>query len=126
MTWQSAKHDAQVRVAAMLERIAAVGRPELINLSDYEDEESFRFLCGMAGEWSLEYFRMVNKACARALRREGFKVQFVPIRMPEFFDWLARYDLKNTPANRAQFVLWTTTPEPKPTPQRNETNEPPS
>jgi len=116
MSWRSAKHDARVRVAAMMEVIAAHGRPDVIQLSDYETEQDFRFLCGMADNWRLEYFRMVNQAAARLLRKEGFEVRFVALNLNSYHDFLAKYDLANSPANRAQYVAWATAPNPKPAP----------
>lgn len=106
MSWKNAKRDARIRVAAMLERIAAFpseNRP-VIRLTDYEDEESYAFLCGMAGPWTLDYFKMVNSAAARELRGLGFKVETVPVRMSDYFDWLAKERLENNTANRAAFV----------------------
>lgn len=110
MSWSAAKRDARIRVAAMLERVAAFPseRRAVIRLTDYEDEESYQFLCGMAGPWSLDYFKMVNSAAARELRQRGFKVDLVPIKMAGYFDWLAREGLENKTENRAAFIAQAT------------------
>jgi hypothetical protein len=50
------------------------------------------------------------------MRKRGATIQMVPVDINAAFDWLARYNLPNTPANRAQYIAWLTSPDPKPTP----------
>lgn len=106
MSWAAAKRDARIRVAAMLERIAAFpsDRKPTIRLTDYEDAESYEFLCGMAGPWTLDYFMMVNSAAARELRARGFKVEIVLIKMADYFGWLAQTGQENNTVSRAAFI----------------------
>lgn len=60
--------------------------------------------------------RALNEAVAHLLRARGATVVFVPLILADYFTFLGRYDLPDNPANRAQFITWTTAPDPKPTP----------
>ena len=94
-------------------------RPDVITLTDYENEACFNFLLPDSG-WTFSEWQAVNEKVARQLRQDHkLKVWRVPVKLHEYFDFLARYDLKNTPKNRAQFITWRTAPEPKPEPQRD-------
>lgn len=120
MTWQTAKADAEARAAWMLERIRAAeaGGQEIaeIQLAEYRDIESYQFL--LHGEqWPWRHHLAVIRAVARILRRAKYSVRLVPIGLSDYLNFLARYDLKNTEANRAQFIAWATSPEPKPAPK---------
>lgn len=87
----------------------------MVLLADYETQGDKDFL--KPGEdWTLGFHREVNVEFGRLLESRGAVVKRVLLRMGEYFDWLVRYDLPNTTANRAQFVAWSTAPEPKPTP----------
>lgn len=113
MTWKSARFVAD----QYLQKLNLPPRLDraVIQLSDYESDEDLYFLKS-SNEWGLAFHRMVNEALARALRKRGAKIAFVLIRMKDYFAWLAKFDLPNTPANRAQFIGWSTAPEPKPQP----------
>lgn len=113
------KREARQRVAAMLEQIAAHGgRVDAVALSDYADAETFEFITVRPG-WTFEEWRAVNQEAARLIEARGVAVRFVKVTLDDYFEFLARYDLKNTPANRAQFVGWLTCPEPRPAPMRD-------
>lgn len=119
MTWQTAKADASILTARMLERIRAAQAEghvvSEIQLAEYTDAESYHFL--RPGEpWPWKHHLSVVRAAARILRRENLNVRLVPLDLRSYLDWLARFDLKNTDANRAQFLAWSTAPEPKPHP----------
>lgn len=115
MTWQSAKSVA----AQYLSRLNLP--PDLsgakILLADYETDADLKFLKS-ADEWPLEFHRMVNGALSREFRKRGAVVELVKITMAAYFAWLAQFDLANTPANRAQFISWSTAADPKPIPKR--------
>jgi hypothetical protein len=107
MTWQSAKHDGESRAALMLEKLRAAQRAGQmvteVRLSDYADAETYQFL-RLGEEWSFEYWQMVNRAVARALRKEGFKVRLVPLHLADYMNWLADESLGDSAESRAQFV----------------------
>jgi hypothetical protein len=53
----------------------------------------------------------------RLLKRRGIRVRLVPLSAGEYFLWLLRHNLTNTPANRARFVgarAFPIAPEPLP------------
>lgn len=85
-------------------------------LSHYPDTETLNFL--RPGE-DLAEQRALNEAVAHLLRARGATVVFVPLHLSDYFTFLARYDLRDDPANRAQFISWTTAADPKPTPRRS-------
>jgi len=111
----NAKAEAKIRVKIMLARIPRGARPRTIILSDYADETTFDFLLINPG-WSFEEWRAVNHEAARLLESHGFTVNLVQLDMEGYFNFLARYNLENTPANRAQYVSWTSVTGPKPDP----------
>lgn len=86
-----------------------------IKLSEYQDQPTLDFL-QPGNTWTLEFHGMVNNALAREMKNRGAKVDFVPIILDAYFAWLAKFNLPNTPANRAQFISWMTAPDPKPDP----------
>lgn len=92
--------------------------PDLIPLSNYVDEETFNFLLPSPG-WTFQEWKQVNELVANMLRDEGLNVVLVDIALPAYYDFLARYNLSNTPANRALFTGWIIAPEPKPTPLKD-------
>jgi hypothetical protein len=105
----NAQHEADVRLRVMFAKIGAA-RPDVIPLSDYADENTFNFLLPKSG-WSFAEWRAVNQEVARQLRERGFNVLLVRLDLNEFFDFLTRYGLNNTPENRAQFVAWRISPD---------------
>jgi hypothetical protein len=110
---------ARERVGMMLARMPDAGPPVAeVQLSDYADAETFALLLPSAG-WTFFEWRAVNTEVARQLRAAGHRVRLVRLTAGEYFDFLIRYRLKNTPQNRAPFVAWPTAPEPKPEPLRD-------
>lgn len=105
MTWLSAKAAAAEYLRWLDERFQwprdLTGAT--MRLADYETEGDLKFLKGHA-EWPLEFHRMVNSAMARDLRKRGATVEIVPLKMTDYFDWLATEKLANTAANRAKFI----------------------
>ena len=113
------KHEARVRVRLILEEAKELGHEEtkLIPLTDYADEATYRFLLPNS-RWTFAKWRAVNIEVAGQLRDLGYNVTLVPLEMGEYIDWLVRFQLKNTPQNRAQYVSWRIAPEnDKPTPR---------
>jgi hypothetical protein len=103
----------------MLDKISdAEQRPGVIPLTVYENEACFNFMLSAAG-WTFSEWQAVNREVVRQLRTEHkLNVSVVSVKLIEYFDFLARYDLADTPRNRAQFIAWLTAPEPKPEPLR--------
>ena len=84
-------------------------------LADYPDQETYSFL-KTGDDWPIAFHRKVNQGVAREFRKRNARVEFVTVTLSGFFDWLAKYDLPNTAATRAQYISWLTAPDPKPTP----------
>jgi hypothetical protein len=84
-------------------------------LTDYESDKTIRFI-KPEEQYTLEDHRKLNAAFASELQRRGATVRWIMVKIDDYFSFLAKYDLKNTPANRAQFISWLTSPEPKFTP----------
>jgi hypothetical protein len=89
-----------------------------VQITDYDDEDTLRFLKVEEPEITLQSQRLINQAFAREMRKRGATVVLVPVRMNDYFGWLGRFDLKDEPANRAQFIAWLTAPAPRPQPIR--------
>lgn len=114
MTWR----EVTTRAKAMIDRLGLTRvrlDGQTVLLTDYESDEALRFL-KPDDQYSLAGHRLLNSAFAREMKKRGADVEFVMVRMVDYFDWLARYDLENNPANRAQFISWLTAGEPKPEP----------
>ena len=111
------EHEARARLDLILVKVHEHGRDRvrLIPLTDYADAETFNFLLPGSG-WTFAEWRAVNQEVARQLQEQGFNVQLVNVTLPEYFDFLTRYHLKNTTENRAQFAAWLNAPEPRPEP----------
>ena len=111
---------AKHRVEAILDNAAVQdNHPDVIRLASYEDEGTFNFLLPDAG-WTLEAWQAVTRRVAHRLRsKHKLKVSMIPVKLIEYFNFLARYGLENTPENRVQFIAWLTAPEPKLEPVRN-------
>jgi hypothetical protein len=110
------RKESQLRLDMLLAQVRKTGvKPEVLALSQYEDEATFNFLLPHAG-WTFKEWQAVNEYCAGELTKRGFIVGFVPVRLPNYYDFLTRYHLSNTRENRAQFVAWTLAPKPKPDP----------
>lgn len=93
----------QVMIKNVLSQENKFGRPDIIPLSDYADEQTFNFLLPKAG-WTFEQWRAVNHEVARMLEARGYRVAFGRIELNEYFDFLAQRKLDNTPQTRALFA----------------------
>ncbi len=58
----------------------------------------------------------LNEAFADEMRLRGGRAEFVPVNVSDYFGWLGKFSLADSPANRAQFISWLTSPKPKPAP----------
>jgi hypothetical protein len=114
MTWKKARmialqHLARLQIPRRLEGIT-------MQITEYDDEDTLRFLKAEEPDLTLESQRMINQAFIREVRKRGARIQSVPVRINDYFAWLAKYDLPNNAGNRAQYISWLTCPEPKATP----------
>jgi hypothetical protein len=48
------------------------------------------------------------------VRKRGARVVFVPVDASDYFGWLGQFGSTDSPAMRAQYLLWIIAPEPKP------------
>ncbi len=85
-------------------------------ITDYSDEETLRFLKTEEPDITLDGQRMLNEAFADEMRLRGGRVEFVPVNVSDYFTWLGKFSLADSPANRAQFISWLTSQESKPAP----------
>ena len=116
MTWKEARiiaaqHCARLNVPRNLTGV-------VVQITQY-DEEPLRFLKADEPEITLQSQRLINQAFAREMRKRGARIQEVPVAIGDYFAWIAKYELENTPANRAQYISWLTSPDPKPTPLKD-------
>lgn len=102
-TWQQAKRDAEKRVAMLPLPPGQLDGLSIV-LTDYEDEVTYKFLCGLNNTWALDYHRVVNQAVRRILKKRGATINVFTIRMADYMKWLSDTNQDNTPANRAQFA----------------------
>ena len=116
MTWKQARiHALQCTARLNIpDRLEGV----TVQITDYDDEDTLRFFKAEEPDLTLQSQRLINQSFAREMRKRGAVIRFVPVDINAAFAWLAKYDLPNTPANRAQYIAWLTAPEPKPTPTR--------
>lgn len=103
---------ARLKVPSRLEGVKVL-------IADYQDEDTLRFLKAEEPELTLQSQRLINQAFAREMRKRGARVQDVPVKIDDYFAWLGKHELNNTPANRAQFIGWLTASDPKPTPLKD-------
>lgn len=113
MTWKEARLIA-------INHIRRLGTPRRLDdvqvqITEYDDEDTLRFLKTEEPEITLQSQRLISQAFAREMRKRGARIRFVPVNINDYFAWLGRFDLADSPANRAQFIIWLTAPEPKPT-----------
>ncbi len=76
----------------------------MVCLTDYEDEAAYVFLKGL-NEWPYGFFKMVNRAAKRALRRNGLRVETRTIRLNDYWEWLTAIGQRDDSNNRARFIL---------------------
>lgn len=111
MTWKEARLTA-------INYIRRIGMPRRVDglrvlLTEYPDAETLHFL---RPDDTLDGQRLISQAFAREVRKRGGTVEFIPITLSGYFDWLTEFRLPETPGNRAQYIAWITTPEPRPAP----------
>jgi hypothetical protein len=114
MTWKEAKLIAvnHIRRLGLPRRLDGV----LVLVTDYDDEGTLRFMKPEEPDITLQSQRLINQAFRREMRKRGARVRSVKVVRSDYFAWLARCKLKDSPANRAQFISWLTAPDPKPIP----------
>lgn len=109
MSWGAAKRIAREYSQLMLARIrdqerASGHRAGKIKLTDFEDDACYRFLKG-PDAWTLEFHRMVTRACAREIKRTGYSPEIVTVHLPQYWSWLEREGVKDSTERRAAFLL---------------------
>ncbi len=77
-------------------------------ITDYQDEQMLRFIKPEEPDITLAGQQMLNEAFAGEIRRRGGRVEFIPVRASDYFAWLGKFDLRDGPDNRAQFISWLT------------------
>lgn len=113
-TWKQAKLVAGRHIARLNLPADMTGTKVLI--TDYDDQDTLRFLKTEEPEITLQSQRMINQAFARELRKRGARIQFVPVNVSDYFGWLGKFGLTDSNAMRAQYISWLTCPDPKPQP----------
>lgn len=117
MTNRETQRMAEQRAALIMEQVAGAPTPvAMVPLSDYPTPEDFHTILGRDPGWTWQEFRQVNRAVQRILKRAGLNVSFVPLVAGDYFPWLLRHALNNTPTARAQYVASYSGPWPEPTP----------
>ena len=86
-------------------------------LTLYEDAETYNLIRGNQ-EWPFKLHCEIMLCLTSILKSKGIQVKQVVIKLNDFYDFLARYDLPNNNESRAQFAAWITSPDPKPTPKK--------
>jgi len=115
MTWKQARiiaaqHAARINLPRRLDGVTAL-------ITEYDDEDTLRFLKIEEPTLTLSSQRMINQAFARELRKRGARIQFVPVNIADYFGWLGRFGFTDNPGMRAQYISWLTCSEPKFDPQ---------
>lgn len=116
MNWQTAKEIAEAHIHRL--GVPAQMDDVKVQITDYDDEDTLRFLKTEEPDITLASQRMINQAFAREIRKRGARVEFVPVNIADYFAWLGKFSLTDSAGNRAQFISWLTSPEPKFTPQK--------
>lgn len=115
MTWKQARFIAVGHLRRL--QLPAQLHGSRVQLTDYDDEETLHFLKTEEPDLTLHAQRLINQAFAREIYKRGGDVEYVRVDVADYFGWLGRYNLADSPANRAQYISWLTCPEPKFTPQ---------
>jgi len=104
MTWKQARIRA-AQICAQLDLPHQLpGVRVRVRVAAYDDEDTLRFLKSEEPDLSLREQELINQAFARELRKRGARVEFVLVSIADYFAWLGRENLENTPAARAQFI----------------------
>ena len=111
MTWKQARivaaqHCARINVPRRLDGVTVL-------ITEYNDEDTLRFLKVEEPDITLQSQRMINQAFAREMYKRGARIESIPVSIADYFAWLGKFGIKDGPANRAQYVSWLTCPEPK-------------
>lgn len=109
MSWPDARRIAREYATLMIARVrdaeqSSGQRAGSIRLTDFEDEACYRFLKG-PDAWPLDYHRMITRACAREIRKAGYRSEIVTIRLADYWRWLESQNLMDAPEHRAQFIV---------------------
>ena len=104
------------RHVARLQLPADLGGAQVL-LTNYDDEDTLRFMKAEEPDLTLPIQHALNAAFAAEITRRNGRVRLIPVNIADYFAWLGRHLLSNTPANRAQYISWLTCPEPRFTPQ---------
>jgi hypothetical protein len=86
----------------------------IVPIPAYTDEAALTFLKPEEPEITMASQRIINRAFAREVRKRGARVVFVPVDASDYFGWLGQFGSTDSPAMRAQYLLWIIAPEPKP------------
>lgn len=110
MTWKQARliavqHVRRLKIPRRLDGIP-------VKITTYDDEDTLRFIKPEEPELTLASQRLISQAFARELRKRGAHIEYVPVNVAKYLDWLADHDLKNNAGNRAQYIAWLTAPDP--------------
>lgn len=108
-------HEARKIAAGHARRLGIPARLDGITilLTDYDDEQTLRFLKTEEPDITLDAQRKLNAAFAGDMRRRGARVKFVPVAIADYFAWLGKFNLKDSAGKRAQYISWLTCPAPK-------------
>lgn len=83
------------------------GAPSTLALSLYATDDDLRQLRPEDGpEARCADQHAITHACAAALRKDGFSVRLVTLRVADYLKWLTEQDLPNQPENRAAWLTW--------------------
>lgn len=91
-----------------------------VQITEYDDAATLKFLKPEEPDLTLQGQQLINQAFAREMRKRGAAVQFVPVKIDDYFGWLGKFDLKDNAGMRAQYISWLTCAEPKFQPQQVE------
>jgi len=114
---EASRIDAAVRF--VLARIRWIRRHHLridqitIQIADYDNEVSLRMLKPDEPALTLKCQRRMNQAIIQELESRGAKVRAVKVHAAAYLRWLSEHELVNNAGNRAQYVSWITSPEPR-------------
>ncbi len=93
----AAQHCARLNVPRRLDGV-------IVLISEYDDEQTLRFLKTEEPEITLESQRLINQAFSREMRKRGARIEMVPLNINDYFSWLGRFGLKDNNGMRAQYI----------------------
>lgn len=77
-------------------------QPTEVNLTSYSSQEDYIKLTGH--EFPIELHNAVNNYVAQILNKNKIRVIFTEVSEKDYFDWLIKKELPNSPEARALFV----------------------